>query len=396
LPGYLQGCSNDWKLAEYGVPYGAAVVSEKPDYYEVLGVGRDADAAELKRAYRKLALELHPDRNPGDNQAEARFKEASEAYQVLSDPEKRGLYDRFGHEGPRGGGFGGGFSNVSDIFSAFGDIFGDLFGGFGGFGGGGRAARGADLESHVELTLAEVAKGATKELKVRRRVSCPDCGGSGASAGSSRERCQQCGGRGQVMHQQGFLMIQTTCPVCRGEGTMVRKPCLTCRGGGLVAVEESLQVTIPAGVEEGATLRLGGRGDVAPNGGQAGNLYVSLHVAKDPSFEREGADLHTLVVLSFPQAALGATVKAHSLEGDIEISVPAGTQPGDTMTLRGKGLPHLQARGSGDLVVHFRLVVPHSLSAEEEQALRAFAAAGGDKVEPPSERGGFWSRKKKK
>jgi molecular chaperone DnaJ len=370
-------------------------VSEKRDYYEILGVGRDADGTELKRAYRKLALELHPDRNPGDNQAEARFKDASEAYQVLSDPEKRQLYDRFGHDGPRGGGFGGGFSNVGDIFSAFGDIFGDMFGGFGGFGGGGRSSRGADLETEVELTLAEVAKGVSKELKVRRRVACKDCGGTGAAAGSSRERCQQCGGRGQVMHQQGFLMIQTTCPVCRGEGTIVRKPCLTCRGGGLTTAEESLQVNIPAGVEDGATLRLSGRGEVPPGGGQPGNLYVAVHVANDPNFERDGADLHTLVMLSFPQAALGASVKAHGLDGDIDISVPPGTQPGDTVNLRGKGLPKLQSRGVGDLVVHFRLVVPRTLSSEQEQSLRAYATAGGDQVEPPSERGGFWRKKKR-
>jgi molecular chaperone DnaJ len=372
-------------------------VSEKRDYYEVLGVGRDADGAELKRVYRKLALDLHPDRNPGDKQAEARFKEASEAYQVLSDPEKRALYDRFGHDGPRGGGFAG-FSSVSDIFSAFSDIFGDMFGGlggFGGFGGGARAARGADLEAHVELTLAEVAKGVSKELQVRRRVSCKDCGGSGAAAGSSRERCQQCGGRGQVMHQQGFLMIQTTCPVCRGEGSMVRKPCLSCRGSGLVAVEESLQVTIPAGVEDGATLRLTGRGEVAPGGGQPGNLYVTLHVTNDANFERDGVDLHTLAMLSFPQAALGATLKAHSLDGEVDIAVPAGTQPGDTVTLRGKGLPRLQGRGVGDLIVHFKLVVPRSLSAEQEESLRAYAAAGGDHVEPPNERGGFWRKRRK-
>ncbi len=371
-------------------------MSEKRDYYEILGVGRDADSSELKRAYRKLALELHPDRNPGDKHAEAKFKEASEAYQVLSDAEKRAMYDRFGHDGPRGGGFGGGFSNVGDIFSAFGDIFGDMFGGFGGFGGGGgRVSRGADLETHVELTLAEVAKGASKELKVRRRVACKDCSGSGAAPGSSRERCQQCGGRGQVMHQQGFLMIQTTCPVCRGEGTMVRKPCLTCKGSGLTVAEESLQVAIPAGVEDGSTLRLSGRGEAAPNGGQPGNLYVTVHVATDPNFERDGSDLHTLVMLSFPQAALGATVKAHSLEGEIDVQVPAGTQPGDTLSLRGKGLPRLQGRGVGDLVVHFRLAVPKSLTAEQDKALRAYAAAGGDRVEPPNERGGFWRKKKK-
>ncbi len=371
-------------------------MSEKRDYYEILGVGREADGAELKRAYRKLALELHPDRNPGDRESESRFKEASEAYQVLSDPEKRALYDRFGHDGPRGGGFGG-FSNVGDIFSAFSDIFQDMFGGFGfSGGGGGRVARGADLEAHLELTLAEVAKGATKELKIRRRVACKDCGGSGAAPGSARERCQQCGGRGQVMHQQGFLMIQTTCPICRGEGTMVRKPCPTCKGSGVTAAEDSLQVAIPAGVDDGTTLRITGRGEAAPGGGQPGNLYVTVGVASDPNFEREGADLHTLVALSFPQAALGATVKAHALDGDVDVSVPPGAQPGDTLSLRGRGLPRLQGRGSGDLFVHLKLVVPRTLSAEQEESLRAFAAAGGDRIEPPSEKGSFWSKRKKR
>jgi molecular chaperone DnaJ len=370
-------------------------VTEKRDYYEVLGVARDADAAELKRAYRKLALELHPDRNPGDKEAEARFKEASEAYQVLSDAEKRGLYDRFGHDGPRGSGFGSGFSNVGDIFSAFGDIFGDLFGGFGGFGGGRGPSRGADLETRLDLTLAEVASGASKEIKIRRRVACNDCGGSGAAAGSGRERCQQCGGRGQVMHRQGFLMIQTGCPVCRGEGTIVRKPCDTCKGSGLTSAEDTLQVNIPAGVEDGATLRLAGRGEASPGGGVPGNLYVGLHVVADARFERDGADLHTAVPISFPQAALGAVVKAPSLAGDLDVNVAPGTQPGETVVLRGKGLPRLQGRGSGDLVVHLRLVVPKSLSPDQEQALRAFASAGGDAVEPPSERSSFWRKKRK-
>lgn len=367
-------------------------MSEKRDYYEILGVGHDADASELKRAYRKLALELHPDRNP-DKEAEARFKEASEAYQVLSDPEKRGLYDRFGHDGPRGGGFGGGFSNMGDIFSAFGDIFGDMFGGFGG--GQRGPARGADLETRVELSLAEVAKGATKEIKLRRRVPCGDCSGSGAAPGTGRERCQQCGGRGQVMHQQGFLMIQSTCPICRGEGTIVRKPCPTCRGSGLGTAEETLQVTIPAGVEEGSTLRLSGRGEAAPGGGQPGNLYVTLQIANDPRFERDGADLHTQIALSFPQAVLGATLKAPSLDGELDVAVPAGTQPGDAISLRGKGLPRLQGRGVGDLVVHLKLVVPKTLSPEQEQSLRAYASAGGDQVEPPSDRSSFWRKKRK-
>jgi molecular chaperone DnaJ len=197
------------------------------------------------------------------------------------------------------------------------------------------------------------------------------------------------------MHQQGFLMIQTTCPICRGEGTIVRKPCQTCRGSGLTAAEETLQVSIPAGVEDGSTLRMTGRGEAAPGGGQAGNLYVGLQVTTDQRFERDGADLHTQVALSFPQAALGATIKSPSLEDDIEVAIPAGTQPGDTLTLRGKGLPRLHGRGTGDLVVHLKLVVPKTLSPEQEQSLRAFAGAGGDQVEPPGERGSFWRKKRK-
>jgi len=369
-------------------------VSEKPDYYQVLGVSRQADAAELKRAYRKLALELHPDRNPGDSEAEARFKEASEAYQVLAEPEKRALYDRYGHDGPRGGGFGGGFGNVGDIFSAFSDIFGDMFGGgFGGAGPGG--GRGSDIETQVQLTLAEVATGATKEVKLQRRIVCEDCGGSGAAKGASRETCPQCRGRGQVVHAQGFLRISTACPMCRGEGSVVRKPCPSCTGSGLHVVEESLQLSVPAGVDDGSTLRLAGRGEGAPGGGRAGNLYVHIRVAEDARFERDGADLHTEVAISFPQAALGTTVKSQSLEGEVDVVLPRGTQPGATVVLRGQGLPRLQDRGRGDLIVHLRLVVPESLSPEQEQALRTFAAAGGEKVEPPSEKRGIFGRRKK-
>ena len=370
-------------------------MSEKQDYYQVLGVSRQADASELKRAYRKLALELHPDRTLGDKESESRFKEASEAYQVLSDPEKRALYDRYGHDGPRGSGFGGGFSNVGDIFSAFSDIFGDIFGG--GFGGGPApgAGRGADIETQVQLTLAEVAAGATKEVKVQRRALCQGCAGSGAAPGTSREACAQCRGRGQVVHAQGFLMISTTCPSCRGEGSVARKPCPSCRGSGLRVVEENLQITVPQGVEDGSTLRLTGRGEGVPGGGHPGNLYVHIRVADDPRFERDGADLHTEVAISFPQAALGVTVKSQSLEGEVDVTLAPGTQPGETVVLRGQGLPRLQERGRGDLIVHLKLVVPASLSPEQEAALRAFAVAGGEKVEPPSEKRGLFSRRKK-
>ena len=297
-------------------------VSERRDFYEVLGVQRDADAAELKRAYRKLAMELHPDRNPGDHVSESKFKEASEAYQVLSDPDKRARYDRFGHAGPAAG-FGGGFHDVGDIFSAFSDIFGDIFGSR--MGGGGRGpARGSDIEVRVSMTLQEAFAGATKDVKVLRRTPCGECGGTGAAAGTSPEVCQHCGGRGQVMHSQGFLMISTTCPVCRGEGRVVRKPCTNCDGTGLDHQEETLQVNVPAGVEDGSTLRLVGRGEAAPGGGRAGNLYVILRVQPDERFERDGADLHAEIPVSFPQLALGDTVGVPTLEGEGSIEIRRG------------------------------------------------------------------------
>jgi molecular chaperone DnaJ len=371
----------------------ASVSEQRRDYYEVLGVGRGADAGELKRAYRKLAMELHPDRNPGDAVAESKFKEASEAYQVLSDPEKRARYDRFGHAGPSAG-FGGGFHDVGDIFSAFSDIFGDIFGGGGRPGGGRAAARGSDIEVRVTMTLEEAFAGATKDVKILRRTRCAKCNGSGAAPGSTPETCQHCGGRGQVMHSQGFLMISTTCPVCRGEGRVIRKPCGTCDGTGLDHQEDTLQITIPAGVEDGSTLRLVGRGEAAPQGGHAGNLYVILRVQPDERFERDGADLHAEVAVSFPQLALGDTVSVPTLDGDGAVEIPPGTQPGEALALRGRGMPRIDGRGRGDIVAHLKLIVPSSLSAEEEAALRAYAAAGGQRVSP--ERGGFFKRKKKK
>jgi molecular chaperone DnaJ len=366
-------------------------VSDKKDYYDVLGVGRDAGAAELKRAYRRLAMELHPDRNPGNKEAENQFKEASEAYQVLSDPEKRALYDRYGHGGPATG-FPSGFSDVGDIFSAFSDIFGDIFSRAG---GGGRApGRGADIEARLNITLAEAASGVTKEVKVLRRAPCGTCRGTGAQPGSAPETCQHCGGRGQVMHSQGFLMISTTCPICRGEGRVVRKPCTACDGTGIDHQEDTLQIAVPAGVDDGSTLRLMGRGEAAPRGGRPGNLYVILRVEADERFERDGADLHTEVSVSFPQLALGDRVTVPTLDGEAEIEIPAGTQPGETLSLQGRGMPRLEGRGRGDLVAHLRLVVPRSLSAEEEQHLRAYSAAGGQRVSP--ERTGFFKRKKKR
>jgi molecular chaperone DnaJ len=365
-------------------------VSTKVDYYEVLGVTRNADGSELKRAYRKLAMEHHPDRNPGNHEAEAKFKDASEAYQVLSDPEKRQLYDRFGHDGPARGGQG--FGDVGDIFSAFGDIFGDMFGQQ--RGGRRGPARGADIETQVVLTLLEASTGVKKDIKVARRVACATCKGSGAAPGTEPEVCQQCGGRGQVMHSQGFLMIQTACPVCRGEGRVIRKPCPTCDGNGFERQEESLQISVPPGIEDGQTLRVGGRGEAGPRGGPPGNLFVVLRVREDERFERDGVHLHTEVAVSFPQLALGARVKVPTLTGEAEIEVRAGSQPGDTVSLRGQGMPSIEGRGQGDVIAHLKLVVPKSLSEEAEQHLRAFAQAGGDAVTP--EKSGLFGRKKKK
>ena len=334
-------------------------MSERRDYYEVLGVERGVDAAELKRAYRKLAMELHPDRNPGDDVSEAKFKEASEAYQVLSDPEKRARYDRFGHAGP-GAGFGGGFHDVGDIFSAFADIFGDIF-------GGGRAAAAAaprraarTSRCALSMTLEEAFTGAEKDVKVLRRARCGKCGGTGAAAGTSPETCQHCGGRGQVMHSQGFLMISTTCPVCRGEGRVIRKPCGDCDGTGLEHQEETLQVNIPAGIEDGSTLRLVGRGEAAPQGGRAGNLYVILRVQPDERFERDGANLHTEVAVSFPQLALGDTVEVPTLDGEARDRDSAGdaagrdgraARPGDAAHRRAGPGGHRRAPEAGGAVV---------------------------------------------
>jgi molecular chaperone DnaJ len=367
-------------------------VSDKRDYYEVLGVARDVDAGELKRAYRRLAMELHPDRNPGDSEAENKFKEASEAYQVLSEPNKRAGYDRFGHAGANAGVGGAGFRDVGDIFSTFSDIFGDIFG----MAGGGRraSANGADIETRVVLTLAEAASGITKQVTVLRNAPCAECAGSGAAPGTEPESCQHCGGRGQVMHSQGFLMISSTCPVCRGQGRVIRHPCPECQGTGLDQQEDTLQVTIPAGVEDGSTLRMMGRGEAPARGGRPGNLYVILRVEPDERFERDGADLHAEVMVSFPQLALGDWIVVPTLDGEAEIEVPAGTQPGETLTLAGHGMPRLNGRGKGDVVAHLKLVVPSSMTPEEDQHLRAYAAAGGQRVSP--ERGGFFRRKKKR
>jgi molecular chaperone DnaJ len=355
-------------------------VSAKRDYYEVLGVARDAAAGEIKKAYRKCAVEFHPDRNPGDAQAEERFKEAAEAFEVLSDPHKRQLYDQFGHEGPSRGGFSG-FASADDVFAHFGDLFGDLFGNLG-FGARRRGGpmRGADLRVAVRVPFEEVVAGSERELKVPRRSACEDCNGSGSAAGTAPERCAQCGGNGQVVHRQGFFTLQTTCPRCHGEGEIVRDPCSSCAGTGMRQTEAALTIKIPAGVDDGQTLRVAGGGQPGARGGPPGNLYVQIEVEPDERFVREDYDVHTRAKISALQAILGCTVTVPTLEGDTEIDLDPGTQPGQVIVRRGKGIPVLGGRGRGDQHVHVEVEVPRKLDAKHEETLRTIAAERGEGV----------------
>lgn len=355
-------------------------VAARRDYYEVLGISREADPSEIKRAYRKAAMKDHPDRNPGDAEAEERFKAAAEAFEVLNDPQKRQLYDQFGHEGPSRAGFSG-FSGTEEIFSHFGDLFGDLFGnlGFGGRRQGG-PRRGGDIKVEVQVELAEVVAGAEKDITVPRRETCETCDGSGAAEGKSAQTCGQCGGRGQVVHRQGFFTLQTTCPVCRGEGSVITDPCGDCSGTGTVQRNGELTVRIPPGIDDGQTLRIPGRGQAGAKGGPAGNLYVVLRVAEDPRFVRNEFDIHAKTQISMYQAALGCTVAVETVDGNKDVEIEPGTQPTEVIVLRGAGIPVLGGRGRGDHHVHVEVVVPDKLSSDEEDALRQIAAERGEQV----------------
>lgn len=359
------------------------------DYYELLGVGREASADEVKKAYRKQALKYHPDRNPGDKEAEERFKEISNAFEVLADPEKRQLYDRFGPEGPKRVGFGG-FNSVDDVFASFRDIFGDMFGmGFGGAGQ--QRARGADREVDLELSFIEAIEGCRKELKVQRRERCSACGGRGSAPGTRPATCPTCRGKGQVMHAQGFFMISTGCPTCRGEGSVIRDPCTACGGEGLQQADDTLQVAIPAGVEDGQSLRLSGKGDLPAGGGLPGNLYVHMHVAPHEHLEREGANLYVEVPVTFPVAVLGGRIKVPVLEGEIELEVKPGTQPGEVVVLHGQGAPHLHRSGRGDQFVRLTIAVPAKVDERSEALLRELAdGLGADGLAP--RRAGIFDR----
>jgi molecular chaperone DnaJ len=348
--------------------------STQLDYYEVLGVAREATSEQIKSAYRKAALQWHPDRNPDNKHvAEEKFRQASEAYSVLSDPQKRSVYDRFGHAGLGNRGFdASGFS--SSIFEEFQDIFGDflgfdqVFGGGGRRGRGSRGQRGADLRYDLSLSFEEAAAGVTSQVRISRHENCEACKGTGAKPGSGMTTCRTCGGRGQMSYQQGFFSITRTCPACQGAGKVIREACTSCRGQGRVERERVLEVGVPAGVDSGTRLRMVGQGEPGTNGGPAGDLYVFLEVKEHPFFERRGADLYCTIPVSFPQAALGATIKVPTLHGEDTLEVPEGTQSGQIFRQKGKGLPNPHG-GRGDLYVDIRVVVPSKLSREQRRTL---------------------------
>lgn len=330
----------------------------KRDYYEILDVTTQATEADIKRAYRRLAMEHHPDRNPGDRVAEEKFKEAAEAYQVLSNPELRQRYDRFGHQGVSSGGTGegfGGFGNFEDIFSAFTDIFG----------GGGRVASGEDIQISMELSFLEAAKGAQRDIRIQRHETCETCQGSGAKPGTQPVICKACQGHGQIAHRQGFFTIATDCPQCRGQGSTIPDKCPTCRGNTRVAKDATVSVTVPAGVDEGTRLRMPGYGEPAPSSrGNAGDLYILFRIAADPRFVRKGQDVYVQARLRFPQAVLGTTLLVPTLDGTETIDVRPGTQPMEEKTLKGQGIPHVRGRGRGNLIVQFVVEVPKNPGKE--------------------------------
>lgn len=354
----------------------------KRDFYEVLEVAREATDKEIKAAYRKKALQYHPDKNPGNAEAEELFKEAAEAYSVLSDPEKRARYDRFGHQAGGGGG-GAGFQGFDpSVFGDFGDILGDLFG----FAGGGRrrggASPGADLRYDLRLSFEEAAFGVTKSLEFHRLETCATCTGSGSADSAAPAACQTCGGRGQIAMSQGFFTMARTCPRCNGEGRVVTNPCRDCRGDGRVEQPRSLEIRIPAGVDTGARLRISGEGEHGRRGGPQGDLFVVLEVADHEVFEREGYDVLAKVALAYPQAVLGTTVEVPTLHGPNELTMPPGTQHDQAFVLRGKGVPRLDGRGRGDHVVRVELTVPHprDLEKRELELLHELASMRGTPV----------------
>ncbi|WP_372871032.1 molecular chaperone DnaJ [Shewanella sp.] len=368
----------------------------KRDYYEVLGVGRDASERDIKKAYKRLAMKFHPDRNPGDKEAEASFKEVKEAYEILTDADKKAAYDQFGHAGVDPNRGGGGFGGGGDFGDIFGDVFGDIFGGGRRGGGQRQAARGSDLRYNLELSLEEAVRGLTKELKVPTLVGCDSCDGSGAKKGSSATTCGTCHGMGQVQMRQGFFAVQQTCPTCHGRGKIIKDPCNKCHGNGRVEKTKTLSVKIPAGVDTGDRIRLAGEGEAGEFGAPPGDLYVQVTVREHPIFVRDGNNLYCEVPISFAKAALGGEIEVPTLDGKVSLKIPTETQTGRMFRLRGKGVKSVRSHAVGDLLCKVVMETPVNLSERQKELLREFEASltGESKKHSPKAEGFFDGVKK--
>lgn len=370
----------------------------KSDYYELLGVSRDADISEIKKSYRKLAMKYHPDRNPGDSEAEQHFKELSVAYDVLKDEKKRAAYDQFGHaafDGSMGAGGGGDPRSGFDFASSFADVFDDLFGDFmgGGRRGRGGGMRGNDLRYDMEITLDDAFAGKQAEITVPAAISCDGCGGSGAAEGSSPVTCPGCNGAGRVRSTQGFFTVERTCPTCQGVGRVIKDPCGKCGGSGRVRRDKKLAVNVPAGVEDGMRIRLSGEGEAGAHGGPPGDLYIFLSIKPHAFFQREGGNIYCRVPIPMTRATLGGTIEVPTLEGSrVRVNVPAGTQTGHQFRLRGKGMTAMQGRGRGDMYVQIQVETPVNLSKRQKELLREFDDDGAESTSPQSE--GFFAKVK--
>jgi molecular chaperone DnaJ len=368
------------------------MATTKRDFYEVLGVARNASDDDIKKAYRKLAMKYHPDRNPGNKSAEEKFKEAKEAYEILSDGQKRAAYDQHGHAGVdpnMRGGFGPGAEGFGGFAEAFGDIFGDLFGGGGARGGGGRQRyRGADLSYAMEITLEEAASGKDAQIRIPGWENCGTCHGNGAKPGTKVNTCPVCNGAGMVQINQGFFRVQQSCPQCHGAGKVIPEPCTACRGAGKVKVQKDLEIKIPAGIGEGMRIRTAGNGEPGANGGPPGDLYIEIHIKKHAIFERDGDDLHCVAPISFARATLGGEIEVPTLDGKATIEIPEGTQAGKQFRLRGKGIKGVRSSYPGDLYCHIAIETPVKLTDHQKKLLQDFDASiqkGGGKHSPGAE-----------